>query len=196
MRSSGGTTSTGHDLTITGGTIFVNASGDGLDANGYIKISGGDIIVEGPTNSGNGALDSGADIIVDGGTLLAIGATGMAESPGSSSTQASFSITQSYSAGTAITIKDSSGNVLYSYTTIKSGGSIIFSSPDLEIGETYTVTVGDTDVSVEMTSVSVNSGMGNMMNGGMGGGQPGGGGGFGGGGRGGFGGGMGGQGGA
>lgn len=37
-------------LTISGGTLKVNASGDGLDSNGNLIIEGGEIYVSGPTN--------------------------------------------------------------------------------------------------------------------------------------------------
>ena len=82
-------------LKISGGTLYVNADGDGLDSNGDLIVEGGNIIVDGPTNSGNGALDSGSEnggsIVCNGGTILAIGASGMAESFESNSTQCSFS---------------------------------------------------------------------------------------------------------
>lgn len=161
----------GHDLTINGGKIYVNASADGLDANGGIVINGGDIVVNGPTNSGNGALDSGSSIVINGGTLLALGASGMAESPSGESTQPSFSVITSanMAQGTPITIKNAKGEVIYSYTALKSGNSIVFSSDKLTIGETYTVIVGEEEVSVNLTSVSVGSRGGNM--GGFGGGN-------------------------
>jgi len=173
-----GTGETGHDLTISGGSVYVTASGDGLDANGIIYIKGGETIVNGPESSGNGALDSGSDIVVDGGTVIALGASGMAEMPGTKSTQPSFTVTSSYSAGDKIVIKNSAGKELYSYTAVKSGDSVIFSSPDLKIGEKYTVTVGDTSLEVEQSAVTAT--VGGNMPGNFGGGNMGG---FGGGGR-------------
>lgn len=159
---------TGHDLVINGGTIYVNASADGLDANGSIVINGGDIIVDGPTNNGNGALDSGASITVNGGTLIALGASGMAEAPGNNSTQPSFRLNTSsnFNNGTPITITNAKGEVIYSYTAVKSGNSIVFSSDKLTVGETYTVKVGEEEHSVTLTSVSTGGGAGGMMGGG------------------------------
>jgi hypothetical protein len=151
---------TEHDMFITGGEIYVNAAGDGLDSNGRLIISGGSIVVEGPTNSGNGALDSGGVITVTGGTLFAIGASGMAEAPGSASSQASFSYTldSNYTAGTKISVSDKNGKELISYTTTKTGNNVIFSSPSLEVGETYTLTVGDNSYEVSLTSVTTSNG--------------------------------------
>lgn len=149
-----------HNLKISGGNIYVNASGDGLDSNGTMTISGGSIIVEGPTSSGNGALDSERGITISGGTLLAIGASGMAEAPGAGSEQASFSYTlpSGYAAGDKITVTDAEGNVLISYVTAKPGGNIVFSSPYLKVGETYTLTVGENTCSIELTSISTGVG--------------------------------------
>ncbi|HWV78942.1 MAG TPA: carbohydrate-binding domain-containing protein, partial [Isoptericola sp.] len=56
----------GASLTITDGTLHVDAEGDGLDSNGVTVVSGGDVVVEGPTNGGNGALDSAGGSTVSG----------------------------------------------------------------------------------------------------------------------------------
>lgn len=151
---------TGHDLVITGGNIFVNASGDGLDANGRMIIEGGSIIVEGPTNSGNGALDSGGVIRVNGGTIIALGASGMAETPDGDSAQPSFRlvVSENIASGSNIEIKNAAGEVIYSYTTIKTGNSIVFSSPKLKVGETYTVTIGESVHTIEQNSTVTNVG--------------------------------------
>ena len=44
---------------ITGGTININANGDGIDSNGCIGITGGSVYVLGPSDNGNGAMDYG-----------------------------------------------------------------------------------------------------------------------------------------
>ena len=49
-----------NQLTINGGTLLVNADGDGLDSNGYATITGGTITVNGPTNPATGHLMSTA----------------------------------------------------------------------------------------------------------------------------------------
>lgn len=135
-------------LEINGGNIYVNASGDGLDSNGDLIVNDGFIVVEGPTNSGNGALDSGSEnggvIEVHGGELIAIGATGMDETFDGTSSQCTIrAVTSSCSAGTLIEIKDEDGTVLYSITSSKSFSSIVYTSAALQTGSTYTVTAGD-----------------------------------------------------
>jgi hypothetical protein len=94
----------GDRLTISGGYIAVIASGDGLDANGSIEMSGGTVIGSGPTGSGNGALDYDGSFAITGGLLVAAGSSGMAQAPGNGSTQNSVMITfdSSLPAGTAV----------------------------------------------------------------------------------------------
>jgi hypothetical protein len=69
-------------LTISGGTHYVYAGGDGLDSNGYFYIKGGNIVVCAPSSGGNAPLDSGdsADgVHISGGNVVAYGVSGMTE---------------------------------------------------------------------------------------------------------------------
>lgn len=147
-------------LLITGGKITVNADGDGLDSNGNLRVEDGDITVNGPSNGGNGALDIGTENggagVISGGTLIALGTSSMAENFGSTSTQCAFLVTMnSFGAGETITITDSQGNVLYTGVTVKSANSVVFSSADLVVGETYTVTIGSNSATVTQSSTVV-----------------------------------------
>ena len=147
-------------LLITGGKITVNADGDGLDSNGDLRVEGGDITVNGPSNGGNGALDIGTENggagVIAGGTLIALGTSSMAENFGSTSTQCAFLVAMnSFGAGETITITDSQGNVLYTGVTVKSANSVVFSSADLVVGETYTVTIGSNSATVTQSSTVV-----------------------------------------
>lgn len=147
-------------LLITGGKITVNADGDGLDSNGDLRVEGGDITINGPSNGGNGAIDIGTENggagVIAGGTLIALGASSMAENFGSTSTQCAFLVTMnSFGAGETITITDSQGNVLYTGVTVKSANSVVFSSADLVVGETYTVTIGSSSATVTQSSTVV-----------------------------------------
>lgn len=154
-------------LTINGGDITVNASGDGLDSNGDIEMTGGTVIVYGPTNSGNGALDYNGTFEVSGGELIAVGASGMAMNISSSSSQDGvlINLTSSVSANSTFTIKDSSGTTIASVTSPKAFQSVSFSSDELSTGETYTYYVNGTQtgtftVSSTTTQVGTSSSMG------------------------------------
>lgn len=163
---SGKTTDTMPELTITGGAVNVNADGDGLDSNGNITVEGGTIIVNGPTGSGNGALDygteNGGSCTVSGGIVLALGSNGMAETFGQTSTQCSFrhGFESSYGAGDEIVILDAAGNELFRHTAVKSGGSVVFSAPELTQGGVYTLRAGEQTAEITLDSISTTSGAG------------------------------------
>lgn len=135
-----------HFLDITGGTIVVNAEGDGLDSNGSIEISGGTTVVNGPTGAGNGAIDAESGVLVTSGTVLAAGSAGMAQSPASSSTQATIAMTfdSGYPAGTVVQVASSDGTVVATFEASKTFQSIVLTAPSIVSGETYGVSVGGT----------------------------------------------------
>lgn len=133
-------------LAISGGYLTVNAAGDGLDSNGSITMSGGTAIVNGPTNGGNGSLDYDGTFEQTGGLLVAAGSSGMAQAPSESSSQRSVLMTfpGTLEAGTLVTLADSKGTPLLSFTPEKSIQSIVISAPELKSGETYTIYTGGT----------------------------------------------------
>lgn len=164
-------------ITITGGEIHVNASGDGLDSNGDIEISGGTVYVYGPTSNGNGSLDYENNAVITGGTVIMAGSSGMAMNFGSESMQGSILASAgNASAGTAVKLTDSSGNVIAEFTPTVSFQTVVISTPDITSDGTYTLTVGDSTQEITMSGYIYGSG----MSGGFGGGQHGGNGGFGG----------------
>lgn len=167
--------SDGSSITVNGGVLYVNAAGDGIDSNGDLTVNGGTVVVSGPTDSMNGALDANGTMAVNGGTVIAAGAVGMAESFGSSSAQVSFLTNLSGGENSEITVTDASGKVLLSAKVEKSFSCVVVSSPDLQVGETYTLSSGSASVTVTVSGVSSGG------NGGFGGGPDGFGGGFGGG---------------
>lgn len=139
-------------LTIAGGFTIVNAEGDGIDSNGNIDMTGGTLLVFGPASSGNGAIDTGDGgygMTISGGTLLAVGTSGMSESAsnnGQAVWAASFRST--VAANTLLGLMDGDGQLICAYQLPKSISSIVFSSPALVSGQTYTLVqggTGDTD---------------------------------------------------
>lgn len=123
-------------ISISGGNITVNADGDGIDSNGTVAQSGGYVVVYGPTNSGNGAIDYERSYAVSGGTLIALGASGMAQAP-STLSQPCLSINANVSAGSTIEVRSSNGAAVLSTVTPKQCQSLIFTSDKLVIGEEY-----------------------------------------------------------
>lgn len=147
-------------IKITGGTITVNAGGDGIDSNGNLYITGGTVYVAGPTSNGDGALDYEEEASITGGTLIAAGSSGMAQGMGSNSTQCSMlvNLSETIAAGSVISLKDSSGNVLISWTSPKQFSSVVISTAELAQGSTYALVTGDTQTEVTLSSVATTSG--------------------------------------
>ena len=174
-------------ISISGGNIrIVNEVGqdaDGLDSNGDIKISGGTIYISLLGTGSNCAVDyaseSGGVAEITGGTIIACGASSMAESFDSTSTQASilYNTSSVVEAGTTLTVADADGSVLLSWEVPCSFSSALISCPQMEVGGTYTVTAGETSEEITLESVSTTYGdaQGGMPGGDMGqGGMPGG----------------------
>lgn len=156
---------------FNGTNLIMDAGGDGIDSNGSVKMNAGTIIVYGPTNSANGALDYGATFDISGGTLLAVGAQGMSMTPSSTSAQPFINAIGSFSAGSEVTIEDENKNVIFSVTVPKAFQSVVFSSPDLQLDKTYKVIQGDTTATaIASTQQSGMGGFGGGMGGGFGGG--------------------------
>lgn len=138
--------STEHHIQINGGSLIINAEGDGIDSNGSIVMDGGYVVVSGASRSGNSAIDHDGLCRINGGTLIATGAAGMVENPSGTSGQYVISAytSSAHSAGELVTICDSNGNAIVSVAPLKSYGHIMFSSSELKEGETYTVYEGGT----------------------------------------------------
>lgn len=138
-------------ITINGGSIYVNANGDGVDANGSIYMNGGKLIINGPTDNGNGALDYDKEFKITGGILVASGSSGMALNTSNNSTQNSIMINFSevINSSELISIFDSNNNEIFTYSSSKKYQNIVISIPDLKKGETYTIYKGGSTNSVE-----------------------------------------------
>lgn len=155
-------------ISISGGNITVNAGGDGIDSNGTIALSGGYVVVYGPTDNGNGAIDYEKSFAVSGGEMIALGSSGMAQAPGTLS-QPCLSIYADVSADSIIEVRDSSGNVVMSTTTPKKCSSLIFTSDKFTSGESYSIYANDALLSTVTAEIGI-SGGGATANGGFGGG--------------------------
>lgn len=156
--------------TISGGTIDITESYEGIEGLS-IDITGGETYVSGPTNDGNSALDYNGTATVTGGIFIAAGSSGMAENFGDSSTQGVMMVTvNSQAAGSAVSLSDSSGNELVSWTPEKEYTSVIISCPEITTGQEYTLTTGSDTTQITMDSIVYGSGSGMGGNPGNGGG--------------------------
>ncbi|MGX6600590.1 carbohydrate-binding domain-containing protein [Micromonosporaceae bacterium Da 78-11] len=143
-RQGGGESVGAFTATITGGTLVINAEGDGFDSNGTASITGGTVVVNGPTQGGNGALDVNGSFTVSGGVLVATGSSGMVVVPGADSAQGWLSVTldSTVQAGTTLQVVDGDGKVLATFVATKSMQNIVYSSSAITKGEQYTIHSG------------------------------------------------------
>ena len=157
------------NLYISGGVIRINAEGDGVDSNADIIMAGGELYVDGPTNSGNGAID-GNRFNVSGGTVVAVGTSGMAMGVSQGSEQCGILVnTSQIAAGTLIELKDGADTIM-SYTPAKNISSIAYSSDKLKEGGEYTLYANGEEIeTISMTSAQVTVGSRGGFGGGRGG---------------------------
>lgn len=132
-------------IKILGGNINVNASGDGIDSNGAIIVSGGTTIIEGPENNGNGALDYLSYAKINGGFFIALGTSGMAlnfsEAENQCAALVNFRSTQD--ALTPIALFE--GDIfMFAYKPTKKYSSVVVSMPEMQLNKTYELKYGGT----------------------------------------------------
>lgn len=131
-------------LHIRGGYLYIDALGDGIDVNGAVEMTGGLVVISGPAAQMNGALDYDAGFKMNGGTLIAAGSAGMAMAPDSSSGQPAVLIylPASLPGGTIVNIQNQAGESILTFAPAREYQSVAFSSPSLNLGESYTVSTG------------------------------------------------------
>ena len=147
-------------INIAGGTVTVNANGDGIDSNGTATLSGGTLIVNGPFTGGNASLDTNGDLLLNGATVTAGNAGDMFEAPSTNSTSGYVKISNvsNLSAGTTVQVADSSGNVVANYKVTNSNTALILvSSSKITKGQSYTVYTTTDSVDASSTTLASNA---------------------------------------
>lgn len=131
-------------LIINGGNVFVDATGDGLDANGSIEMTGGTVIVNGPISNGNGALDYDQTFEISGGVIVAAGSSGMVQAPSENAKQSTIIMNYStlQQAGTLVHLGTAEGEEILTFSPNKEYQSIVISSPDIILGDAYVLYSG------------------------------------------------------
>ena len=168
-------------IIISGGTITVDASGDGLDSNGTIYVTGGTLIVYGPTTGADTGLDADGGILIDGGNVFVASSKEMMEIPASNSKSNVLVYgVNTVQAGSEIILTNADGGEMVRITLKKQAQAIILSTPELATNGTYSLYADENllasfSVTETITAIGVRS---NGRQGGQpeqpGGGQPGG----------------------
>lgn len=127
----------GSELVISGGTVVIDAEGDGIDSNGSLTIAGGEVTVFGTQTGGDGAFDANGDFTIEGGTVIALSAGQMEEVPAGEG-QAWFAAAAAGGQGTAVEFT-AGQEELASITAVKGFGWAFYSGPWVTEGSTYSV---------------------------------------------------------
>lgn len=128
-------------IQVNGGYVVVDSVGDAIDSNGNVEVTGGVLLVSGPTSDGDGAFDYDGSATISGGTVLMVGSTGMAQSF-TGGTQAFAMTSASGEAGQSVCVVDGSGNVVVSLTATKRFGMVLTSSAVFAEGGEYALFIG------------------------------------------------------
>ena len=164
-------------IIISGGTITVDASGDGLDSNGTIYVTGGTLIVYGPTTGADTGLDADGGILIDDGNVFVATTKEMIEIPASNSKSNVLVYgVNTVQAGSEIILTNADGGEMVRITLKKQAQAIILSTPELATNGTYSLYADENllasfSVTDTITAIGVRS---NGRQGGQPGGQPGG----------------------
>lgn len=127
-------------IIISGGTITVDATGDGLDSNGTIYVSGGTLIVYGPTTGADTGLDADGGILIDGGNVFVATTKEMLEIPASNSKSNVLVYgVNTVPAGSEIILTNADGGEMVRITLKKQAQAIILSTPELATNGTYSL---------------------------------------------------------
>ena len=147
-------------INISGGTVTVNANGDGIDSNGTATLSGGTLIVNDPFTGGNASLDTNGDLLLNGTTVTAANSGDMFEAPSTNSTSGYVKISNvsNLSSGTTVQVTDSSGNVVANYKVTNSSTALILvSRSKITKGESCTVYTTTDSVDASSTTLASNA---------------------------------------
>ena len=146
-------------INVSGGHVTVNAEGDGIDSNGVTTLSGGTLIVNGPSQGGNAALDTNGDLLLNGATVLSGSTADMFEAPSTNSTSGYLKLTNSsgFEQGSTVQVADSSGKVVANYKVTKSNVQLVLvSRSSIVKGQSYTAYT--TTSAVDSNAASLASG--------------------------------------
>lgn len=142
-------------IQINGGVVTINAGGDAVDSNGYVEVTGGEL-VGASSGAGDSALDYEYGATVTGGTVILAGGAGMAETFSEGSTQPFALVSLNGAANTELSVESESGEVLASCNLPVAFQCVTVSVPELSEGAAGKLVAGD--VEADFTASTTPSG--------------------------------------
>ena len=141
-------------LYIYGGDIYVNADADGLDANGNIIISGGDLEVWGAKSGSDGDfVDYDGTLTITGGTFFAGGNAGMISPNNFQNSQKSIYGSNSVSANYYVNVMSGTTSIK-SYKAPKSVSYLYYTSPNTDSNYKFSISSTSSDTTSSDTTSS------------------------------------------
>lgn len=139
-------------ITISGGTIRLDSTaGDGLDANGDVTMTGGELLITGAAADNESAIDYDGSFLISGGRLAAGGGSGMAQPPSAGSGQRSLWFDVKGRSGSTVVFTGPDGVAVGSFTGTRGFGTVVVSSPAIKPATSYTVTLDGKPVGTTTT---------------------------------------------
>jgi trimeric autotransporter adhesin len=156
----GGESNDGSCLTLNGGNVRVNTTtGDAIDSNGNIVMTSGTVVAHGPSSAPEVGMDYNGTFNVSGGVLLVSGPNSgnMIQATSASSSQYTIKATTSsmLNASTLFHIQDANGNNLATFKPVRNVYYVVFSSPELKSGSTYSIYTGGSCTGVNANGLYV-----------------------------------------
>ena len=154
-------------INISGGNIYIQASGDGVDSNGSVTVSGGYTVVCGPSQGDTSVLDYNGTASITGGTFIGTGGAGMAANF-STAEQGLIAVTVgSQTAGSTVTLEDADGKTIAEVTPELDYAVVYVSTDSMTQGGTYTLTAGNYSEEITLSDNIYSNISGGMQGGGM-----------------------------
>ena len=149
-KGNGSEANDGSLLTFNGGYVVTNiSSGDGLDSNGNMIMTGGTVLVHGPQSQPEVGMDFNGSFLISGGLLVVSGTnSNMTEGPGTSSQQYSVIAKTTTANSSLFHAEDAGGNNIITFKPVRTYYSMIFSSPLLKSGGTCKIYTGGSSTGV------------------------------------------------
>ena len=117
----------------------MRASGDGIDSNGNINITGGNTIIYGPENGGNGSIDYSGKAVISKGDFISLGTSDMYQGFDKNSRQntLTFFFNSVQNSTEKLILVNEINEVIAQVIPIKKYQAVLISSESIEKDKTY-----------------------------------------------------------